>query len=325
MQSFGAALALLACVLLTTAPALAGDKEEAEKHFRAGVSLQQLEDFDAAIAAFESSLRLYPTKGALFNLANCLRAAHRYPEALASFERLQQEFGDSLEGPMLGTVNMQLAELKNLTGSVILEVEPEGALVHVDGKPAGTAPFEAPVRLGLGDHELRVTLEGFEPQVVTFNLAPARQVTQRIILERSSGKPAPAVSALAADDARAAPRSEARPGSAWRTAGIATASTGAALIVAGSITGIWALSLDSDLDEACPGGHCPSRRDSDIDRLDRLTTTTNILLAVGGVTAVGGVVMWLTGNESTAPRPAGAQVGLSWAPGSVAASVTRRF
>jgi len=105
-------IAVVACLLLVPAQALGGDKEEALKHFKAGVSLQKVEDFEAAIAAFESSLRLYASKGALFNLANCQRATHRYGEALATLERLDREFGDRLDRAMRAAVDRQLEELK---------------------------------------------------------------------------------------------------------------------------------------------------------------------------------------------------------------------
>ena len=104
MKSYACALALLACMWLTPGSALADAKADAEKQFRAGVSLQKVEDFEAAISAFEGSLRLYPTKGAWFNLANCLRATHRYPEALTALERLQRDFGSELQDPMRSTV-----------------------------------------------------------------------------------------------------------------------------------------------------------------------------------------------------------------------------
>src|SRR6187455_2662697 len=100
MKSYAGAWPLLACLWLTPGLALADAKADAEKQFRAGVSLQKVDDFDAAIVAFEASLRLHPTKGAWFNLANCLRATHRYPEALNALERLQQDFAGELQDPM---------------------------------------------------------------------------------------------------------------------------------------------------------------------------------------------------------------------------------
>src|SRR6187455_2997685 len=155
MKSYACAWPFLACLWLAPASAWADSREDAEKQFRAGVSLQKVEDFEAAIAAFESSLRLYPTKGAWFNLANCLRATHRYPEALTALERLQQDFGSELVDPMRSTAEMQIAELRNLTATLAIEVDQPGADVAIDGRSIGTSPLTNPIRLGLGDHELR--------------------------------------------------------------------------------------------------------------------------------------------------------------------------
>ena len=64
-------------IFFAARPTMAQDKAEAEKHFKAGLTLQKADDFDAAAAAFEKSISLYATKGGLYNLANCYRALHR--------------------------------------------------------------------------------------------------------------------------------------------------------------------------------------------------------------------------------------------------------
>ena len=63
MKRQTAIAAVIVGLLALAGPAWADDKEEAEKHFEAGVALQKVEDFAAAIPAFEASLRLHPTRG----------------------------------------------------------------------------------------------------------------------------------------------------------------------------------------------------------------------------------------------------------------------
>jgi hypothetical protein len=341
MKSVRLVTAVVVATMLFVTSARANDRAEAEKQFRAGVSLQKVEDFEAALAAFEASLGLFPTKSALFNLANCLRATHRYPEALARFEQLESEYGPELTSAMRGQVDVQIAELENLTATVTVEVDRDGAEVRVDGKLLGTSPLAQPVRLSLGDHRLEVSLDGFETASLGFNLKPRENVTRRIALQElaprpSEPAPAPVVSpppavvpapiappapALAAESPSSAGE---RGGTRLNTFGWATAGVGAALLAGGGATGIWALSLDADLEDACRDGHCPASRASDIDRLEALARTTNVLLGLGAAAAAAGVVMLLLDAPETEPG-----VETTWnvapAPGGFAAGVRHRF
>lgn len=341
MKSYACAWPLLACLWLAPAVALADAKTDAEKQFRAGVSLQKVEDFEAAISAFEASLRLYPTKGAWFNLANCLRATHRYPEALSALEQLQRDFGSELQDPLRSTVELQVAELKNLTGTLAIEIDQPGAEIAVDRRVIGTSPLADPIRLGLGDHEVRATLAGFEPAVVQVNLRPAQAVTTKLSLTPLSPKPAsveeppatprePIPAPVPAPPLAPAPPASVDASSSLGTVGLISAGAGAVLLAGGAVTGIWALSVDNDLESACADGHCPKDRADDIDRLERLTTTTNVLLGVGAAVSVGGLALWLlSGSDAYSAReqvPAGGHdVGLRLRPGFVGADLVSRF
>lgn len=98
------------------------------------------------------------------------------------------------------------------------------------------------------------------------------------------------------------------------------------LLIGGTVTGLMALSLDSDLERDCTDGHCPSSRGSDIDRLDSLATVTNGLLAMGAIACVTGTGLWLFGAPSENPEPVPtARVGLHVGTDLMAAEVTGKF
>lgn len=342
MKSVRLVAAAVACVMLGVTSARADDRSDAEKQFRAGVSLQKVEDFDAAIVAFEASLDLFPTRSALFNLANCLRAVHRYPDSLARFQELEEKHGGELTAAMRGEVGVQIAELENLTGSVWIRVDHEGAEVRVDGELVGRSPLEEPVRLGLGDHRLEASLDGFATTSRTFNLKPRDSVTEAVTLEPLSkrapqplGTPAPlaplprvspAATTPPSNDAKSPSGiSDEHGGARLTTPGWITAGTGAVLLVGGAVAGIWALSLDADLEGDCPGGHCPSARGSDIDRLETLATTSNVLFGLGAGATAAGVVMLLLDAEHRDPGVDRTAWSASIAPGGFAAGLRQRF
>src|SRR4051812_7353337 len=63
-------------------------KEEAKARFQRGLELVQNESWDAALAEFLASRKLFPTRVALKNAALSLRQLKRYVEALAMYNEL---------------------------------------------------------------------------------------------------------------------------------------------------------------------------------------------------------------------------------------------
>ncbi len=321
-------MVLIPCLFLAVTDTYAGDKEDAERHFKAGVSLQKVEDFEAAIAAFESSLRLHPSKGALFNLANCLRATHRYGEALETLQRLDREYGEVLDDPMRAAVDRQLQELRNLSASLVVQVDRAGAEVRVDGKLIGLTPLTEELQLSPGGHDIEVRLEGFEPAKVQVELVSREKTTKKIALKKIAPPPPPPPS-KPKPSAEPAPKPRPLPpdeGTGPLTAAGWTASAaGVAALAGGAVTGIWALSLDSDLADDCMDGNCPADKSADIDRLETLTTTTNVLLGLGVTITAAGIVMLLLDQPSSPQEVDSTVVGLSLGPGFFGAAVGQRF
>jgi len=322
-------VALSFSLLALTSFARADDKDEAAKHFRAGVALQKGEDFNGAIAAFQVSLRLYPSRAALFNLANCLRAVHRYDEAIEAHEKLLRDYGSELDEPMRSAAQTQLQELHNLAGSLDVQVDPPDAEIWLDGRQLGRAPLPRPVFVSPGEHDLQLRREGYEPASVRVEVQSRAQVSRQIHLERSKTSPPPAPPAPVSATAPSPPQPPAptlsAPSSMHTTTGWITAATGAACLAGATVTGIWALRLDADLNDACEGGHCPVARSRDVDRLDTLTTTTNVLTGVGVALTAAGVTMVLVDRGRAQERPAHAPLSLSLGPGAFAATVRQRF
>jgi hypothetical protein len=77
-----------------------------------------------------------------------------------------------------------------------------------------------------------------------------------------------------------------------RVGGAVTVGLGAAALIAGAVTGGFALNIDKSLDSTkCPDGQCYQEYSDDVDRRDSLALSTNILLISGSAAAIGGVLM----------------------------------
>jgi tetratricopeptide (TPR) repeat protein len=137
-----------------------GDKAEAQKHFQAGLTLFKAEKYDAAALELEASVKLFPTKGGLFNLANVYKVLSRYDEALAAIARIEREYAGTLDADMQGAVAKMKAEIEGMVAKLDLRVEPAGATVLVDGREVGKSPIAKPLSTDPGTHVVRAEMPG---------------------------------------------------------------------------------------------------------------------------------------------------------------------
>ncbi len=151
----------------TPDPAAAPDdpekrKEEAKVRFQRGLELVQNESWDAALAEFLASRKLFPTRVALKNAALCLRQLKRSVESLAMYNELLTSFGTSIPPEERKTVDDAVAQLKQAVGEVLVDSDQPGSTVVIDGKQQpGTTPLPA-IGVNAGTHSVRISKEGFE-------------------------------------------------------------------------------------------------------------------------------------------------------------------
>src|SRR5690242_6405217 len=93
-------------------------KEEAKLRFQRGLELVQNESWDAALAEFLASRKLFPTRVALKNAALSLRQLKRSVEALAMYDELIATFGGSIPPEERKTIDDAIAQLKLAVGEV---------------------------------------------------------------------------------------------------------------------------------------------------------------------------------------------------------------
>ncbi|MDJ0761965.1 MAG: hypothetical protein QNJ97_03160 [Myxococcota bacterium] len=181
-------------VLCVTAPAFSEpselDKVEAKKHFDAGLSLLKAENYTGAMVEFEASLLLYPTKNALFNLANTYKALHRYAEAYDAFVRLQREFSDQLNEEMERSVERHKQEIRNLVAELMVKVNLPGAKVRVGDKEMRITEDSGALILGPGEYTVSVTLDGYEPQSRNVKMICGAKKTEVFELEKAGAEAA---------------------------------------------------------------------------------------------------------------------------------------
>lgn len=138
-------------------------KAEAEARYFKGKKLFESGAWDAALAEFLASGKLYPNRSAAGGAATCLKRLQRFDEALDLFELLLRDFAETLPASVKITAQREVLELRGLVGTVEIERTEPGATISVDGQGRGDYPLLAPLRVAAGSHVVRVYHEGFEP------------------------------------------------------------------------------------------------------------------------------------------------------------------
>jgi hypothetical protein len=174
-------------------------KEEAKVRFQRGLELVQNESWDAALAEFLASRKLFPTRVALKNAALSLRQLKRYVESLAMYNELLTSFGSSIPPEERKTIDDAVAQLKQAVGEVQVDSDQPGSTVVIDGQQQpGLTPMAA-IGVNAGTHSVRISKEGyeaFEAQVlvaggqreVVHGKLKALSTVGRLVVREAAGK-----------------------------------------------------------------------------------------------------------------------------------------
>lgn len=317
-------LALAMTVAATPSAKAQTDDERAQARaaFQRGVEAYGAERYEDALRSFQEAYRVAPHPSVRVNMANCYERLDRPIEALGHFERFLVE-AESASPSQQQEVRAAVRRLRRQVGEVFLRVQPEGAMVQIDGVLTRTAPVLEAVELARGTHRVEVSMAGFAATSRSFEVRGGDRVELNVTLEESaagtrltSPVTSPAPDALQneerdADDVddegpgEEAERDEdARRGRSLHF-GTSTTVAGAAtvgLLGAAIGVGVAALGAESDFEDAVTAASTAptaaernaaraNGRDADR-RASRLSIATDVL-AVGALLAAGATVFFL--------------------------------
>jgi hypothetical protein len=172
---------LTAAALLAASPARADEPADPyAQHLASAARLVEEENHAAARAEFEAAYRAQPKPGALLGMALCDKALFRYPQAMATLERVLAD--PALDAAERRTAEEALAEMKALLGFVQVVLVPAGATLRIDGEdqPAGAANRTLP--LAAGSHRLEARFPGHAPAAQTITLASGETAAVKLRL-----------------------------------------------------------------------------------------------------------------------------------------------
>ncbi|HKE15543.1 MAG TPA: PEGA domain-containing protein [Kofleriaceae bacterium] len=281
-----------------------GDKKEALRHLARGdrqlqrgdqlAERNKIEDafarYEAALTEYQAAYAAYPDPQINYPIAQAEQRMGRFLDALQHYQGLLAD-PQGLSPELRSQIELHLGEVRKNLAALVLDIEPDGATILVDGEEKGESPMSQPLFLEPGQHSYEVTREGYQPDQGVMDLTAGKETRKRIHLERVVAKtPRPRrrderaarlrrERELQREREAAARRPNAVP--LWIGVGV----TGA-LVLGGTATGIGAVSKHSQYaDESLgPGARESARTDG-----KRLAVITDVLLGTAlvgaGVTA----------------------------------------
>ncbi|MBI2895101.1 MAG: PEGA domain-containing protein [Deltaproteobacteria bacterium] len=159
-------------MLVLASPVAAQDTTtEARQHFTQGVVHFDAGRYVQALEEFRRAYQLRSHPAVLVNLANCFLRLSRYPEAVLHFERYLAESA-SLTPEQRADTERALEEARGHVGEILLTISPPGAVVRVDGREAGRAPFSRPLVVPAGRHRLEALAPGRQTMTHEIQVEP---------------------------------------------------------------------------------------------------------------------------------------------------------
>lgn len=184
----------------------AAAKQEAARRFETAIGLYDDGDYQLALAEFERVYELVPDYRVLYNIGQVSMQLGRYARALRTLREYVSRGGDAIPNDRRSAVRADIETLETRTATLMLDIQPAGAEVWIDGVLVGQAPLLEPVVVDVGERMVQVRLAGYVGRSQAVTLAGS---DRRDIVLKLDAEPTNATTPRPADPAGVGPRRQA--------------------------------------------------------------------------------------------------------------------
>ncbi len=272
---------VLAFVVSSASVARADERatSNAETLFREGRHAADVGNYAAACEKFEASHRLEPAPGTLLNLADCEEARGQLTRAWRDFLALADALPENDDRKTVALERARNLERSMPRLRVRLARTSETARVFRDGVELGEMTLGVALPVDPGRHFVIVREGGYREQAYTVYLRRGEE--RDLQVEHGTASPDPK-----------------------RAIGFTVGGLGVASLVAGTVTGVFALTSLSASNAQCPGGICSTQEGlAQHDQARSFAIASDVLLGVGAALVVTSIVLLVTSHGHPQKTP----------------------
>lgn len=298
---------------LMARPAHADKLTDAEELFRRAKALMAEHREKEACPLFEESEKLDPQMGTLLNVAICHEAIGRVASAWGEYRAVEQMAQVGNRPDRMEVAHKAAAKLEGRLPRLKITAPPEnkvdGLTLKIDGEPKGEALWGG-VAIDPGVHNVETSAPGKKPNVTQVKIEKEGQIVSFTIPKLEDAPPPPPETGGDDPAERARKRAELEKtiaaNKSRRTKGFVIGGVGVAVMAAGGVFGILAITKNSDASKACPapcvnGSEEANSANSSTDRALLFANVANVAIPIGALVTILGGYMILSAGPTTMP------------------------
>ena len=160
-----------------THPASAQPSTEWKKLNQEGNKQLQEKHYEEAITAFKAANELNPSADKLEKIATAYKGLNKTPEAIATLEKMLEQFGPTLPAEKRKAVKDDIEKMRADLATLQVTVTPAEAAVSIDGDVLPPGATAGPIKIASGKHTISARLDGYEQGVRAVDLPAGSKAT----------------------------------------------------------------------------------------------------------------------------------------------------
>jgi hypothetical protein len=145
--------------------------EVARKDWDAARDLLDTSDYAGALVEYQRAYEQSKNPRVLYNVAICEKNLRHYARAQIRFKQELVDGAGKISSQEEADVKAAIQALEPFVSTIEITANEPGATLLIDGEPAGQSPFDKPVPIDVGPHEIRLHKEGFIEAVQSVAIA----------------------------------------------------------------------------------------------------------------------------------------------------------
>jgi hypothetical protein len=157
--------------------------DAARRAWDAAKQLAGANDYKGALVEFQRAYELSHDPRVLYNVGITEKLLTHYARAVDAWEREQREGANRLDATDVQDLRNAIGIVRQFVSTMDVTSSEADATLSIDDLPAGSTPFNGPVRIDVGRHVLKLSKTGFADATQTVDIAAGARAAVTFKLE----------------------------------------------------------------------------------------------------------------------------------------------